>query len=409
MDYMGLTRTVIWLVVMFLYAHMVGDRLPSFVFYVSAVIIVISFLWFRILSWVEVSCMADRKLSQVGQVVKLYISISNKTVLPIPWMRCWVEQPTTAGTEERYKCYHLSLRPRESISFFVEIPCRLRGDFQLGNIILQAGDFFGIFENQRYFITELALLVLPEVTLLNHLGYGETEHMVGEHNISIRSSMRGTGFFGVRNYDSGDAMNCIHWKASARYRKLLVKEYEQQRSRVVVIVIDLNRDSCFGPEPETTLEKAVNIAATLAATGLKEGNQVGLVALGQERVYLRPQSGRGHIAMILERLARVKADAEDCFADAAYRESTGFPKGTRVVLITALINIELVERLYQMAARGSQCTLILLKAESFEAEAGEEFLRTRLLSQLQGKVTVILVDRQSDLRLVLGGVEYGAG
>lgn len=409
MDYVGIVKTVIWLVVTYLYAHLIGGRLPSFVFYISAVIIGISVLWFRILAGVEVSCTADRELSQVGQVVRMNISIHNKTILPVPWLRCWVEQPATVKAEERYKCYHLSLWPREGCDFSVEIPCRIRGDFRLGNIILQSGDFFGIFEDQRQYTKELALLVLPEVTLLNSQGYGETVHMVGDHNINLKSSMRGMGFFGVRNYDSGDAMNRIHWKATARNRKLLVKEFEQQRSREMVIVLDLNRDSCFGTESDTTLEKAVNIASALAAAGLKEGNQIGFVALGEERVYLRPQTGRGHLGIILERLARVKADASDCYADTVYRESTGFPKGTRIVLITARITPELVERIYQMAARGYKCNLILLKAEAFGADAGEEFLRKRLVSQLQGKIPVILVDRQCDLRVALGGVEYGAG
>ncbi|MFZ5639857.1 MAG: DUF58 domain-containing protein [Bacillota bacterium] len=409
MDYPGIVKTFFWLAATYLYAHLVGGRLASFIFYISVIVIAVSVLWFKILAGIEVTCVADRKVSQVGQPVRLKISIRNKTILPVPWLRCWVEQPTTVKSEERYQCYHLSLRPRECCDFSVEIPCLIRGEFRLGNITLQSGDLFGVFEDQRVYTEELELLVLPEITLLNNKGYGETVHMAGDHTVNLKSSIRGTGLFGVRNYYSGDAMNRIHWKASARNRKLLVKEFEQQRSREMVIILDLNRDSCFGPEPETTLEKAVSIAASIAGTGLKEGNQVGLVALGEERVYLRPQTGRGHLGMVLERLARVKADATDCFADTAYRESTGFPKGARMVLVTARITPELVERLYQMAARGYHCTLILLKAETFEAGAGDEFQRTRLLSQLQGKVPVFLVSRQTDLRVNLGGVEYGAG
>lgn len=409
MDYTGIVKSIIWLAVTYIYAHSVGGRLSSFVFYISLVIVGISLLWFRILAGVEVSCEPDRKQSQAGQMVRMTISIRNRTFLPIPWIRCWVEQPGVVIAEERYKCCYLSLRPHECCTFNVEIPFRVRGEFRLGNITLQSGDLFGIFENQRHYSQERELLVLPEVTMLSGHVYGETVHMVGDHNVNLKSSMRGMGFFGLRNYDSGDAMNRIHWKASARYRKLMVKEFEQQRSRETVIMIDLNRNGCFGQEPDTTLEKAVNIAASLAATGLKEGNQVGLVALGEKRVYLRPQTGRGHLILVLERLARVKADAADCFADTVFRESTGFPKGTRMMLITARITPELVERLYQMTARGYHCTLILIKAESFGADAGEEFVRSRLLSQLRGKIPVFLVDRQCDLRVALGGVEYGAG
>jgi len=409
MDYFGIAKTFVWLVATYLYAHILGGRLPSFIFYTSAFIIGVSALWLRILAGVEVSCELDREISQVGRPVRMHIRIRNKTIVPVPWLRCWVAQPTAAKSGERFKCCLLSLRPHENYTFTVEIPCQVRGEFSVWNVTLQSGDLFGIFEDQREYMLPMGLLVLPEVTLLNSQGYGETAHTVGDHNVSLKSSMRGMGLFGVRNYFSGDAMNRIHWKASARAQKLLVKEFEQQRSREMAVLLDLNRDNCFGPEPDTTLEKAVNLAASLAATALKEGSQVGLVALGQERIYLRPQNGRGHLSLILERLARVKADAEECFADTVYRESTGFPKGARLVLITARITPELVERLYQMAARGYRCILIMLKAETFGADAGEEFVRMRLISQLQGKIPVFLIDRQSDLRVMLGGVEYGAG
>ncbi len=409
MDYLGIIKCVAWLVVTYIYAHIVGGQLPFFIFYISAIIIGVSVLWLKILAGVDINCTLDREESQVGRTVRMQISVRNKTILPIPWLRCWIEQPTMVQSGDRYKCHFLSLRPHESCSFTVEIPCQVRGEFLMGNMVIQSGDLFGIFGDQRKFVCPQSLLVIPEVIPLHNQGYGETVHMIGDHIVNLKSSLRGAGLFGVRNYYSGDAMNRIHWKASARVQKLLVKEFERQRSREIAVVIDLNKDGCIGAAPDTTLEKAVTIAASLAAAGLKEGYQVGLVALGQERVYLRPQTGRGHLGLILERLARVKADAEDCFADVAYRESTGFAKGTRLILITSRISNELVDRLFQMAARGYNCLVILLKAETFGADAGEECVRMSLLSQLQGKIPVLLVDRQSDLRVTLGGLEYGAG
>ena len=409
MDYPGLVKITGWLVITYLYSHIVGGRLPSFIFYTSVLIIGISLLWLRILAGVEVSCRLERTQSQVGKPVRMNITVANKSFLPVPWLRCWLEMPTVVKPEERFKCHLLSLRPHESCSFSADIPCQARGEFQLWNITLQSGDLFGIFEDRRIYPSHQELLVLPQVTMLNSQGYVETVHMIGDHNVNLKSSMRGFSFFGIRSYDLGDGMNRIHWKASARAQKLLVKDFERQRSREMALILDLNREGCFGREPDTTLEKAVSIAASVAATGLKEGCQVGMVAQGSDRVYLRPQSGRGHLGLILERLARVRADSDESFADTAFRESTGFPKGARLVLVTSRLTAELVDRLYQIAGRGYHCILILLKAETFGAGDGEAITRTRLMSQLLGKIPVFTVDRESDLRAALGGVDYGAG
>ncbi len=56
-----------------------------------------------------------------------------------------------------------------------------------------------------------------------------------------RSAQKGSGFeFNqIRDYQMGDDVRFIDWRASARTNKLLVREYIEERSRTVIVLLDV--------------------------------------------------------------------------------------------------------------------------------------------------------------------------
>src|SRR5947207_3489573 len=63
-----------------------------------------------------------------------------------------------------------------------------------------------------------------------------------------RSAIKGTGFEfdQIREYNCGDDIRFIDWKASARNNKMLVKQYIEERSRTIILAVDVSYSGFFG-------------------------------------------------------------------------------------------------------------------------------------------------------------------
>ncbi|MEK7313310.1 MAG: DUF58 domain-containing protein, partial [Deltaproteobacteria bacterium] len=104
----------------------------------------------------------------------------------------------------------------------------------------------------------------------------------------------GTQLYGIRDYAAFDDSRRIHWKASAKAARLLQKEFERERQKKAVVILE-NYD-----DDGENFEKAVDMAASLAVRFLKLGYSVGLKTLSKE---LPCSSGQAHLERILYGLA----------------------------------------------------------------------------------------------------------
>jgi uncharacterized protein (DUF58 family) len=137
--------------------------------------------------------------------------------------------------------------------------------------------------------------------------------------IADRLGRRGE-FFGLRERRVGDDRRDIHWKSSARTGRLLVREYEDELARRVVIGVDnalpadvreAHGDGALTPAQEalvTAVERAISVAASLAAVYLEVGWSVELCARG---AHVPPGQGRMHEAKIARALALLPYTGDD--------------------------------------------------------------------------------------------------
>jgi hypothetical protein len=112
----------------------------------------------------------------------------------------------------------------------------------------------------------------------------------------------------------------VHWRSSARTGRLLVREYEDELAREVVIAVDNalpagvrgaladGRADADALAHQEALERAVSHAASLAVAYLGRGWSVGIAARG---LALAPAAGPGQRARVLEALALLPATGDD--------------------------------------------------------------------------------------------------
>ena len=144
----------------------------------------------------------------------------------------------------------------------------------------------------------------------------------------------------MRDYRSGDPLQAIDWKSSARVGSLQVKKYEPAVSLTTVIFLDLNAAAYARQLKISASEWAIVVAASLASYLVGQRQAVGLASNGMDpltgsRGWIIPaRPGRTHLMKLLEWLARVQQVEATPLADWLPTAAVGLAWGTTVVAIT---------------------------------------------------------------------------
>ncbi|MHA2030346.1 MAG: DUF58 domain-containing protein [Candidatus Kariarchaeaceae archaeon] len=80
--------------------------------------------------------------------------------------------------------------------------------------------------------------------------------------ITVMRKGRGTEFLSLRDFVYGDDVRFIHWKASAKFNKIIVKEFEEPVSLRFLVVLDASLFMA-GPKLEFALSSAIELAEVL--------------------------------------------------------------------------------------------------------------------------------------------------
>ena len=263
----------------------------------------IAALWIYSMEWY---LQVERKLhlawATAGESVPEQVKLINQGWLPVLWVELTDESETLESPLRMVSdvAQH-STRTRSLSHLF-----KRRGVYTLGPTHLRCGDPFGIYTLSMQDQHASAILVTPPVLPLSLLriptgGWaGDERHRRGyvERNISDA---------GLRNYVSGDSLRRIHWRASAHFDTLIVRQLEAATSRDWCIYVDLDQNAQVGIGDQSTLELVIVLAASLAVRGLKEYRRVGLVLAGPKYMLLEPSADPYQVWSILRVLAMAQA------------------------------------------------------------------------------------------------------
>jgi uncharacterized protein (DUF58 family) len=143
-------------------------------------------------------------------------------------------------------------------------------------------------------LRQVKLVELRTRGLVNSLFTGE-----------YRSVFKGQGmeFAEVREYNPGDEVRTIDWNVTARMRRPFVKRYIEERELTVMLAVDLSGSERFGTRSRFKSELAVELAAVLAMSAVRNNDRVGVV-LFTDRVehVVPPRKGRRHALRVLRDL-----------------------------------------------------------------------------------------------------------
>lgn len=119
-------------------------------------------------------------------------------------------------------------------------------------------------------------------------------------------------FESLREYRQGDDYRAISWTATARRAKLVVRQFQTERSQPIWLVLDCGRLMRTEVGRITKLDYAVNAAVNLAHVAMFGGDKVGVLTYGRRpRQQLVPSRGHFHLHQIIDILAIARPEVAE--------------------------------------------------------------------------------------------------
>ncbi len=114
---------------------------------------------------------------------------------------------------------------------------------------------------------------------------------------------RGIEFAEVREYIPGDDIRSVDWNVTARMGFPYVKLFEEERELTLMLLCDFSSSGYFGSRAQMKIEVAIELAALLAFSAIKNNDKVGLLLFTDSiEKYVPPKKGKTHVLRILREL-----------------------------------------------------------------------------------------------------------
>jgi uncharacterized repeat protein (TIGR01451 family) len=406
-----------------------GLSLPAYALYALLGVMLVSRWLAR--HWIQ-SLSARRECNRysadVGDTVAVVITLRNASWLPVAWalvedllpLRALTYQPPSLQVQgKRIQLCMVGSRGRHTLLY--QLKCNRRGYHQIGPLVVETGDLFGLHRRYRVLTSPHFLLVYPEVVPLEGFELA-SRRPIGEIRISHRLYEDPTRIAGVRRYEAGDPLNRIHWRATARTGQFHSKIYESSCIAGATLMLDFHQ-AAYDPHHEPyRSELAVTAAASLANAVYEMNQQVGLVTNGRDAadrirqegwdydlrsrkaarraaamlessdrlqpVVVETRRGPEQLLRILETLARVELTDGLSFSQLLAETASRLPRDATVVALLSSPSFETAVALGGLRRSGFAVTAIInlyddVEFERASAQLTAEGVEARHLKSLE--------------------------
>lgn len=355
--------------------------------------------------------------AEVGERIEVVLELHNAGPVPLPWVlledllpdyALQSRPPRLKVKGKRLQIRALRAGARATLTYRVEFAAR--GFYQLGPLVLESGDLFGLHRRYRVVAPPAFVTVYPKVVPL--AGYDVmSRRPIGDVRLTHRLYEDPTQIAGVRPYEPGDPLNRVHWRATARTGKLHSKVYDPTSLAGATVVLDFHTAGYPSRGEPHRSDLAATTAASLCYAVQTLGQQVGLVtnaadaaerlsqvryrptaekavdeAEGWERVKLaRSETRREAAAMrrplmvptrrgaeqfqrIREALARAEVNDGLTFAELLVEAGPRLPRDASVIAVLPAVSVETAAALGNLRRAGYAVTVVLVILPEGEGE-----------------------------------------
>lgn len=367
------------ILLLFVLVLSVAVRNPMLFLLDVTVLIVIgtSWLWGRYcLSGVSYARQFSTHRLFFDEEADFWIEVVNAKPLPLTWFKAEDEFPTDLkvlkaewGYTSRNRRQNLinlySLRWYEKVRRRYRLKGVQRGAFELGPVLISSGDLFGFRLRRREIACPQTVLVYPKIVSLEELGLLPAKPL-GEYGSARRVLEDPLRLAGARDYQPGDSVRFLHWKATAHRQSLQTKVFDPSASPHWIVLLNTQTlDHLYEGIVTDFFETAIVVAASLAHAGLTAQRSVGLSSNSAVResdhwVHIPASRHAAQQLHILEALAQLTHPPLMSFEHLLRLEATRLPYGASIFAVTPIVTASIVEALLDYRRKGHPVQLIVI-------------------------------------------------
>ena len=255
---------------------------------------------------------------RLGESTESVLTVRNPTTRRVRGVLRDAWQPSAGATGERHR---LDLPGGEQRRFTTRLQPTRRGDRLAVLVAVRSIGPLGVAARQRTLSVPGHVRSLPPFHSRRHLPsrLAMLRHIDGRS--AVRTRGQGTEFDSLRDYVDGDDVRSIDWRATARRQHLVVRTWQPERDRRIVLLLDTSRTSAGRIGDVPRLDAAMDAALLLAALASRAGDRVQLLA-GDRRVNARITSVTDR-NQLLHELVTAMAPLEPSLVEASWSRLAG--------------------------------------------------------------------------------------
>jgi uncharacterized protein (DUF58 family) len=204
-----------------------------------------------------------------------------------------------------------------------------RGCYEFGPLIVKTQFPMGLVESTLIAAEKRELIVQPRIgTLSPQWTRALTPMQIGTRTQRGQHTQSEGEFHSLRDFRVGDSRRWIHWRSSAKRRKLTVRQFQRWQNHDLAVIVEL-------PANEPLTELAIRFVATLGRYQCRQGlSQLLVIIGGREVEIVRGTASSGLLKTLMHRLAMAEPSDADTLPEALRSASEHLLEHSRLVLVS---------------------------------------------------------------------------
>ncbi|MDQ0122648.1 uncharacterized protein (DUF58 family) [Pseudomonas lini] len=228
-----------------------------------------------------------------------------------------------------------------------------RGHFSFERCEIRLPSPLGLWSDKRLLSVTDATRVYPDFARLYGGQLLAVDNWISQLGVRQRPR-RGLGleFHQLREFREGDSLRQIDWKATARQRTPIAREYQDERDQQIVFMLDCGRRMRSQDDELSHFDHALNACLLLSYVALRQGDAVGLCTFAHDQPrYLAPVKGAGQLNVLLNHVYDLNSSQRSADYQAAATELLVRQKRRALVVVVTNLRDEDDEELLTAVKR----------------------------------------------------------
>jgi len=278
---------------------------------------------------------AKRTLSEqlsLGDINKVEIEIDSSFNIPLS-VEIIDEVPYQLQKRDLHFDFSLEANSIRTINYTIE-PLE-RGIYEFHNINIYVSSVLGLIERRITVKANDKVGVYPSVLQMRKHEFQIFNKSATNQGVKkVRRLGISNEFEQIKEYVRGDNYRYINWKATSRRSKLMVNQYQDEKSQQVICVVDKSRAMKMPFGGLTLLDHAINSTLVMSNIAIKKGDKAGLITFSDKiGVELKASRSAIQLRKIMEILYRQKTEYLEANFPLLYQSVRKTAQGRSLVLL----------------------------------------------------------------------------